>query len=171
MPRLPPPRPWNRDRTPAPRVLGITLHRPWSEAFFFGGPGAWKDVENRKRFPMVPPGTLLALHTSATWDEQSEPFIHERLPGIASHFATCMPGLLVGVVRVQEVSKGDLFLPRKSRWYMGWGVGVWLAEERWRLATPIPFAQGWFGAWELPAWAESAVLEALAATPPLGATP
>lgn len=144
------PKPWFPSQGPAPRVLGITLHRPWSWAFFHGGPGHWKDVENRKaNFPAVPVGTWLAIHNGAKWDAAAESTIRLRLPSTrALTHADCPQGFVVGLVRVRDIIRGGRCL--YSRWCLGWGTSIWLEDERLQLQQPIPCAPGWFGVWHLP---------------------
>jgi hypothetical protein len=144
---------WTPKKGRCPKVLGISLWRPWSWAFFEGPPEGWKDVENRTAgFPVVEPGTVLVLHNTAKWHEPSRLTIVERIPECAHLTKKDLPaGYLVGVVRVEQVVKGHLLEPRASRWRMDdKDVGVWLQPGRVRLAKPIPFNGGWFNAWTLP---------------------
>jgi hypothetical protein len=160
------PRPWAPLRGHCPPILGITLHRPWPWAFFYGGPGAWKDVENRgPTFPEVPAGTLLAIHTSTTWDADAATLIRTWLPECTAFGRNIMPeGWIVGVVRVAHVerlSKPHTHRP-PSRWRMpGQETGVWLEEKRALLPEPVRCPQGWFGAWVLPKNIEVDVLSQL----------
>lgn len=155
------PSPWHHSQGKCPPVLGITLHRPWSWAFFgrtFRSrewplePGL-KDVENRKaQFPEVPPGTWLALHNGTHWDKGAEIIIKNRLPSTNS-FRTkdCPAGVIVGVVRVAEVTRAVLTpTKRTSRWRLPWETAIWLEDERHLLPQAIPCPRGWFNAWKLP---------------------
>lgn len=158
------PKPWSHTQGACPPILGITLHRPWSWAFFDGNPQDVKDVENlHEGFPRIPPGTWLALHNGRKWDKASETTIKQRLPRCQGKSEKdCPAGYIVGAVQVEKITRGDLLIPRRSRWYMGWGTGVWLEPGRHLFTQPIPCPQGWFGAWELPQNIEIQVRAALA---------
>lgn len=147
------PRPWHHSQGACPPILGITLHRPWSWAFFSGAPGTWKDVENRKRgFPEVPPGAWLALHNGAHWDSVAENAIRGRVHGLGGIGPQdCPRGQIVGVVRVREITRGVPPAWRQSsRWRLPWETAIWLESERHLLPKPIPHRMGWFNAWHLP---------------------
>jgi hypothetical protein len=174
------PRPWRFSSEPCPRVVAVTLHLPWIWSFFPplvpGEPEEQrrrrrKDVENRKDgFPALPPGTILALHNGGHYDAKAEAFINGLLPEcVALTRRSCPRGALMGAVVVEETTKGELFLPRKSPWYLGWGCAVWLKPERWLFPEPVPFCAGWFGAWVLPPELEKQVLLLVEKTPPFGA--
>lgn len=144
---------WTPKKGACPKVLGVSLWRPWSWAFFEGPTAGWKDVENRTRgFPVLPPGTVLVLHNTTQWHEPSQLVITARIPECAKLGKKDLPaGYLVGVVRVEQVVSGHLLEPRHSRWRMlESDVGVWLQPGRVRLTNPIPFRGGWFNAWTLP---------------------
>lgn len=165
------PKPWTNSAGSCPRILGITLHRPWCWAFFHGGPRLWKDVENRgASFPDVPAGTLLAIHSGTKWDRDAEDEIGRMLatPGrlIMPKRAEWPGGRIVGVVRVLELTRLEWDTDagqgrRASRWRAPSEVGIWLDERRHLLPTPVPCAQGWFGVWVLPEAVRRAVVAGL----------
>lgn len=158
------PRPWHHTQGPAPAILGITLHRPWSWAFFYGGPGMWKDVENRRaNFPEVPAGTWLALHNGVCWDSAAEQTIQQRLPGTTGLLPeNCPAGYIVGAVQVRRLMRSTE--NSGSRWRLPWEVGIWLEDRRILLPAPIPCPRGWFGAWHLPPDAYGAVAQSINST-------
>lgn len=175
--KTPRPREWHPSQGPAPRILAITLHQPWQEAFFLGGPDWWKDVENRtERFHSLPSGTLLALHTSQTYSVEGADFIIGRLPTLDldhSMLPRMESGVLVGVVEVELVTHGGVGRAHTHRppratspWYMSKGCGIWLSQRRVRFAKPIPVGPGQFGAWHLPEAAHQAVVDELAGRAP-----
>lgn len=166
------PKPWTNSSGPCPRILGITLHRPWCWAFFHGGPALWKDVENRgAAFPDVPAGTLLAIHSGQKWDQDSADELQRMLAEPAGltlpKRAEWPGGRIVGVVRVAELTRME-WNPEKqpthhaSRWRSPSEVGVWLDERRHLLPSTVPCAQGWFGVWVLPEAVRQAVVAGLA---------
>jgi hypothetical protein len=180
--KAPRPREWHPSQGPAPKLLAVTLHQPWQEAFFLGGPMWHKDVENRsERFHDLPPGTLLALHTSKTYSREGAEFIMARLPEMDLALEDLPPmeaGVIVGVVQVQLVTHGGVGRAHTRRppratspWYMNKGCGVWLAEERVRFAKPIPAGPGQFGAWHLPEAVRAAVVAELLGRPLPAAVP
>lgn len=170
------PREWHPSQGPAPQLLALTLHQPWQEAFFLGGPEWWKDTENRsERFHELAPGTLLALHTSQTYSPEGAEFIAKRLPKLElepGDLPRMEPGMIVGVVQVECVTHGgngrahNRPPPRPhSPWYMSQGCGVWLTERRVRFPRPIAAGPGQFGAWHLPEPVRRAVYAQLLGRP------
>lgn len=160
------PKAWHHSHGQCPPVLGITLTRPWAWAFFRGSDSERKDVENRSdKFPLVPPGTWLALHNAQGWSSEDEAFIKGLLPASRNlRPADCPPGVITGVVRVREARKAAVrgVAPASSSpWHFRTDTAIWLDPERYLLPAPVPWPCGWFNAWHLPDKALASVLEQL----------
>lgn len=138
-------------------ILGLSIMQPWVACIMdvAGGPGEWKDVENRSWRRTVPPGGMwVALHAAKAEDDDAVRMLSRSLPHIHRQLVQVDQPRSAVVGAVHVVAWDSLWdlqvrgvLPRTPAWASGPYCAVF--DQRVKLDLPIP-CMGARGMWHLP---------------------